>query len=147
MSLIIRPLRENDKEKWQVLFTDYQQFYRINLSAQIVDHIWDRIFDKESSVNALGAEFDGNLVGLTHFLFHDSTRSDRPSCYLEDLYVDPAASGTDATRELILRVEEAAREKNAFLLYFHTQQYNSQGRSIYDTITSPSSFIVYRISL
>jgi len=147
VSAIIRPLQERDKEKWQVLFADYQKFYRARIPAHVVDHTWQRIFDEGASVNALGAEIDGALVGLTHFLFHESTWSDRPNCYLEDLYVEPPARGTDAARGLISAVEKAAREKNAFRLYWHTQQYNSKARSLYDSITPPSSFIVYRMGL
>jgi GNAT superfamily N-acetyltransferase len=147
VSASIRPLRASDKEKWQALFAAYQKFYRAMIPEKIVEHTWQRIFDERSSVNALGAEIDGELVGFTHFLFHDSTWNDRLNCYLEDLYVAPAARGTDAAKELILGVEKAARDKNAFRLYWHTQQYNSKARSLYDTITPPSSFIVYRKGL
>jgi GNAT superfamily N-acetyltransferase len=147
VSPIIRSLQESDKEKWQVLFADYQEFYRAKIPSQIVDHTWARIFEESSSVNAFGAEVDGVLVGFTHYLFHESTWNDRPTCYLEDLYVEPAARGTGAAKELILGVEKAARERNAFRLYWHTQQYNSKARSLYDTITPPSSFIVYRVGL
>lgn len=147
MSTIIRPLKPSDKDKWQALFADYQEFYRARVPDDIVEHTWHRIFDEGSSVNALAAEVDGVLVGFTHFLFHESTWSDRPNCYLEVLFVEPIARGTDTARKLILGAENVAREKNAFRLYWHTQQYNSKARSLYDSITPPSSFIVYRMGL
>jgi len=147
VSAIIRPLQKSDREKWQILFSAYQKFYRAKVPDHIVGHTWDRVFDDDASVHALGAELDGELVGFTHFLYHESTWSDRPTCYLEDLYVDPAARGTDAAKDLILGVEKAATERNAFRLYWHTQQYNSKARSLYDSITPPSSFIVYRMAL
>jgi GNAT superfamily N-acetyltransferase len=147
VNTIIRPLRESDRDNWQELFTAYQKFYRASIPAIIVDHTWRRLFDAAATVNALCAEIDGTLAGFTHFLFHESTWSDRPNCYLEDLYVDPVARGTDTAKNLILGVEEAAREKNAFRLYWHTQQYNGKARSLYDSITPPSSFIVYRKGL
>ena len=117
------------------------------MSDDIETSTWRRIHDEASLVNGLGAEIDGELVGFTHFLFHDSTWSDRYTCYLEDLYVDPSARGSDTAKNLILGVEAAAKEKNAFRVYWHTQQYNSKARSLYDSITPPSSFIVYRISI
>jgi len=144
---IIRPLQASDKEKWNLLFAAYQKFYRAKIPADVIENTWNRIFDATSRVNALGAEMDGELVGFTHFLFHESTWNDRPNCYLEDLFVDKAARGTDVARNLIKGVESAAREKNAFRLYWHTQQYNSKARSLYDSITPPSSFVVYRMSL
>ena len=87
------------------------------------------------------------MLGITHYLFHASTWSDQPTCYLEDLYVSKAARGSEAARLLILGVEEAAREKGAFRLYWHTQQYNGAARSLYDSIMPPSSFMVYRKGL
>ena len=147
MSNNIRPLQEYDHEKWLQLFSAYQDFYRASLPGEIVAHTWQRIHDPSSNVNGLGADVDGELVGITHFLFHDSTWSDRPICYLQDLYVEPAARGSVAAKNLILGVAEAAKEKNAFRVYWHTQQYNSRARSLYDTITPPSSFIVYRMDV
>lgn len=147
MSGIVRPLQQTDHDKWKELFAQYTSFYRAMVPDEIVSNTFRRIHDSTSPVNGLGAEVDGVLVGFTHFLYHDSTWSDRPTCYLEDLFVENAARGTDAAKSLILGVEAAAREKNAFRVYWHTQQYNSKARSLYDSITPPSSFIVYRMSV
>jgi len=144
MSLTIRPAGTEDEPAWRALFSAYQRFYRASVPEKIVANTWQRILDPDSDVSALVAEYDGALVGLANYLFHDSTWSDRPTCYLEDLYVDRAARGTGAGRKLIEGVETAARQQNAFRLYWHTQQFNSAARSLYDTITPPSSFIVYR---
>lgn len=147
MSSTIRPLQQKDHDKWRELFADYQDFYRAKIPDEIVTNTWRRIHDATSLVNGLGAEVDGELVGFTHFLFHDSTWSDRATCYLEDLFVEHAARGSDTAKNLILGVETAAQENNAFRVYWHTQQYNSKARSLYDSITPPSSFIVYEINV
>ncbi len=147
MSVIIRPLLIDDKEDWKVLFAGYQKFYRAKIPTQVIEYTWERIHDDASKVNALVAELDGRLVGITHYLFHDSTWVDRPNCYLEDLFVDKTARGNGAARKLIEGVESAAREKNAFQLYLHTQEYNGAARSLYDSIMPPSSFVVYEKSL
>lgn len=145
MALVIRPLKAEDKEKWLQLFADYQAFYRADVPAEIVEVTWNRFFDESSRMHGLGAELDGDLIGITHYLFHESTWEERPTCYLEDLFVQPSARGSDAAKQLILGVEKKAHESNAASVYWHTQQYNSRARSLYDTITSPTSFIVYRM--
>lgn len=147
MSCIVRPLSPTDHDKWQKLFAEYLRFYRASIPPEIVSLTWDRIHDPDSSVNGLGAELDGELVGFSHFLFHDTTWSDKRTCYLEDLYVERAARGGDAARELILGVQAAAKSHDAKGVYWHTQQYNSSARSLYDTVTSPSSFIVYQLDV
>ena len=73
--------------------------------------------------------------------------STKPICYLQDLFVDPEARGGGAAKKLILACEEKAKEKGAFRLYWQTQEYNGAARSLYDTITPRSSFIVYRKNL
>ena len=147
MSLIVRPPLQSDKESWKSLFAGYQKFYRASIPAETIEYTWARIHDSTSSVHALVADLDGSLVGMTHYLFHESAWNTRPNCYLEDLYVDKAARGNNAARKLIEGVEAAAREKDAFRLYWHTQQYNGAARSLYDSIMPPSSFMVYRKNL
>ena len=105
---------------------------------------WGRILDPDSPVHALVAELDGEIVGITNYLYHLSTWEEAPSCYLEDLFVDKSARGAGAARALIEGVETAAAEHGAFRLYWHTQVYNSAARSLYDTVATPSSFMVYR---
>ncbi|MFT5194943.1 MAG: GNAT superfamily N-acetyltransferase [Candidatus Promineifilaceae bacterium] len=144
MSLTIRQPHTNEKESWKTLFLAYQKFYRARVPDEIIEHTWSRIHDPESDVFGLVAELDGKLIGIAHYLFHSSTWAIKQSCYLEDLFVDKSARGTGAAKRLIQGVESAAREKEAFRLYLHTQEFNSSARSLYDTIMPRSSFIVYR---
>jgi GNAT superfamily N-acetyltransferase len=63
---------------------------------------------------------------------------------LQDLFVDPKARGGGAAKLLIFGCEAAAKARGAFRVYWQTQEYNAPARSLYDTITPRSSFIVYR---
>ena len=147
MSIVIRKPVATDRERWGTLFEGYQRFYRANVPEDIVEKTWNKMLSPEGDVHGLVADRGGELIGLTHYLYHPSTWSDVPSCYLEDLFVDRAARGCGAARMLIEGVEAAARERGAFRLYWHTQQYNSAARSLYDTVATPSSFMVYRKAL
>ena len=147
MDVTIREPAAAEEERWRTLFAAYQRFYRASIPPEIVANTWQHILEPGSDVNALLAEVDGEVVGITNYVYHSSTWSDRPNCYLEDLYVDPAARGSDAARKLIEGVEAAARGKDAFRVYWHTQEFNGAARSLYDTITPRSSFIVYRKNL
>ena len=147
MSVLIRVPVQDDYENWRELFLAYQKFYRSRIPDEIINHTWERIHDPHSEVWGLVAESDGKLIGLTHFLYHASTWNNRPSCYLEDLFVSKAARGSGAARQLIEKVEAMAKEHGAFRLYLHTQEFNSPARSLYDTLMPRSSFIVYRKGL
>jgi GNAT superfamily N-acetyltransferase len=142
--VIIRPAEPRDEARWRDLWAQYIAFYRGSVSADITAATWQRILDPHTTIHALVAEKDGQVIGITNYVYHESTWDTRPICYLQDLYVDPKARGGGAAKKLILACEDAAKAAGAFRLYWQTQEYNAPARSLYDTITPRSSFIVYR---
>src|SRR6185437_2593308 len=91
----IRAIKPGDREPWQVLWNGYLRFYRQHLPQEITDATFARLLDERVQPHGLVAERDGKLVGFVHSLFHPTTWSQKDSCYLEDLYVDPAARRRD----------------------------------------------------
>jgi GNAT superfamily N-acetyltransferase len=142
--LTIRPARADDFERWNTLWQGYVKFYRASVSDEITAVTWQRILDPASAIKSLVAQRSGQLVGICNYVMHDSTWDTRPICYLQDLYVDPESRGGGAAKALMLACEDAARTKGCFRVYWQTQEYNAPARSLYDTITPRSSFIVYR---
>jgi GNAT superfamily N-acetyltransferase len=140
----IRTAEARDEARWRELWAQYIAFYRSSVSEEITTSTWKRILDPHTTIHALVAEKDGKLIGFTNYVFHESTWDTRPICYLQDLYMDPQARGGGAAKKLILACEDAAKAGGAFRLYWQTQEYNAPARSLYDTITPRSSFIVYR---
>lgn len=140
----IRMAKAEDEKRWRVLWAAYIKFYRSEVSEEVTAYTWKKILDPTSKMDALVAEREGRVIGICNYLFHDSTWSTKQICYLQDLFVDPAARGGGAAKKLILACEEKAREKGAFRLYWQTQEFNGPARSLYDTIVPRSSFIVYR---
>lgn len=143
----IRPATPADEAAWRQLWAGYLRFYRAEVPEHVTAGTWARLLDPESQMGCLLAEQDGTVIGLCNYLFHANTWSLAPTCYLQDLYVDPAARGSTAARALIESCEAIACDHGAFRLYWLTQEYNGPARSLYDTITPRSSFIVYRKAL
>ena len=144
---IVRPAKAEDEQRWRELWAGYVKFYRGDVADDVTANTWKRILDPASNIDALVAEKDGQVIGICNYVFHDHTWSKQQICYLQDLFVDPAARGGGAAKKLILACEEKAKEKNAFRIYWQTQEYNAAARSLYDTIVPRSSFIVYRKGL
>jgi GNAT superfamily N-acetyltransferase len=140
----IRPAEAKDEARWRELWAGYIKFYRASVSEDVTANTWKQILDPKSNIAALVAVREGVVIGICNYLFHDNTWSTKPICYLQDLFVAPNARGGGAAKALILACEEKAKEKGAFRLYWQTQEYNAAARSLYDTITPRSSFIVYR---
>ena len=146
-ALTIRPLAASDRESWTRLWAGYLRFYRAEVAPEVTEGTFSRLLDPDSDMACLVAEAEGQVIGICNYLFHANTWSLAPVCYLQDLFVDPDARGSGAAKALILECEAVARARGAFRLYWLTQEYNGAARSLYDTITPRSSFIVYRKGL
>jgi GNAT superfamily N-acetyltransferase len=147
-ALMIRPIMRGDYDRWLPLWTGYNAFYGRTgptaLSDAITQMTWSRFFDAYEPVHALVAESNGDLLGLTHYLFHRSTSAIEPSCYLQDLFTTSASRGKGVGRALINGVYERAKIAGAGRVYWQTQETNSTARMLYDKVADHSGFIVYR---
>jgi len=145
--LEIRPLRSDDRAAWEPLWQGYLRFYREELPAEVTDHAFARLSEQRDGMFGLVAVADGGLVGFAHAIVHPSTWSRTSYTYLEDLFVDPAARGADAGRRLIEAIAAAGRERGSDKLYWQTQQFNGRARSLYDTVASLTSMVLYEKTL
>jgi ribosomal protein S18 acetylase RimI-like enzyme len=140
----IRPVGEDEREAWNPLWAGYLAFYKTELTQDVSDLAWMRFHDINEPVFALGGYIDGQLAGFAHYLFHRSTWAPHRYCYLEDLFVAPAARGKGLGRALIEAVYEKAQAANASRVYWLTQSSNTQARILYDKVADNLGFIQYR---
>jgi GNAT superfamily N-acetyltransferase len=149
--LSVRAVREPDFESWLALWNGYNAFYGragpTALAVEITAATWQRFFDPGEPVHALVAELDGDLVGLSHYIFHRSTTSLAPVCYLQDLFTEERIRGRGVGRALIRSVYEAAKDAGAARVYWQTHETNLVAQQLYNTVADRSGFIVYRKDL
>jgi GNAT superfamily N-acetyltransferase len=146
-SVIIRPPVRGDRAAWEPLWDGYNAFYGragpTALPAEITDTTWARFFDPAEPVHAFVAEAGGELIGLTHYLFHRTTTALEPTCYLNDLFTSEAARGKGVGRALILAVYDAAKAAGSTRVYWQTHETNTAARTLYDKVAQHAGFIVY----
>lgn len=145
MPATIAALSASDRPPWELLARGYKTFYKTELGAAEYDTAWDRLL-RQDGVHGLGARVDGELVGITHYLFHTSVWAPT-ACYLQDLFVLPAARGHGVARALIAAVADAARQQNAARCYWLTQEDNLTARRLYDKVARYKGFIRYDLAL
>ena len=144
MSPTIRPLRPEDEAEWRRLWTGYLAFYQTTVPEAVYASTFARLLgDDPQDFSALVAEDGGQLLGLTHFLFHRHAWKIENVCYLQDLYVDPQTRGTGLGRKLIEAVYARADASGAPAVYWLTQDFNRQARQLYDRIARVTPFIRY----
>ena len=126
----------------------YNKFYGRSGATALPDEItqmtWGRFFDAYEPVHAIVTEHDGKLIGLVHYLFHRTTTSIAPTCYLQDLFTAEEARGKGIGRKLIEAVYEQATLAGEARVYWLTHETNSTAMLLYDKVADRSGFIVYR---
>jgi GNAT superfamily N-acetyltransferase len=140
----IRPLTDTDRTAWEPLWAAYLAFYGTSVAPEVTNTTWSRLTDPAEPMHAVGC-FDGEtLIGFVHFIFHRSTWTIGPYCYLQDLFTAEAARGRGAGRALIEAVYGRAAEAGASRVYWLTQEGNATARALYDQVAERPGFIQYR---
>jgi len=145
---LIRLVEPSDYAQWKTLWDGYNAFYgRVNETAlpdEISKRTWERFFNGYEPVHALVAEDSGELLGLVHFIFHRSTNTIGPICYLQDLFTKESARGQGVGRALIEEVYRRAGAAGCGRVYWHTHETNATAMKLYDKVAEKSGFVVYR---
>lgn len=144
-ALTLTPLQANDRAAWEVLARGYKHFYETDTTDAQYETAWQRLLQSDE-VHGLGARLGGELVGITHYLFHASVWSPRV-CYLQDLFVARGVRGQGVARALILAVGDASRRAGAARCYWMTRENNAVARVLYEKVARFNGFIRYDLPL
>jgi GNAT superfamily N-acetyltransferase len=144
----VRDVRPEDFAAWKPLWDGYNAFYGRSGATALPDQItrvtWSRFLDPSEPVHALLAASPQGLLGLVHYLFHRSTISIEPTCYLQDLFTAGSARGNGVGRALIEAVYVRAAAAGAHRVYWQTHETNATAMLLYDKLAQRSGFLVYR---
>lgn len=139
----IRPIHADDESTWRALWDQYIAFYQVDLADEISAQLFQRLIAGEPHFAFL-AELNGKVIGFVHGLPHASTWTLQQYCYLEDLFVAPAARGSGAARALINAIYDEADKRDCVRVYWHTDRGNVRARKLYDKVATLSDFVQYR---
>lgn len=139
----IRPPVQADEGRWRELWNGYNRFYERIVDESVTATTWRRLLDPLEGVHALLFYTGEEVHGFVHFLFHRSTSAVEDVCYLQDLFVDPAARREGTGRQLTEAVTGMAQERRAPMVYWLTHETNRSAKGLYDQIAKRSGFEHY----
>ena len=144
----VRFVTRGDYAEWLPLWEGYNEFYKRFGATALPDAVtqvtWARFFDVYEPMYAMVAVDGSRLVGLVHYLWHRSTITIEPTCYLQDLFTAESARGTGVGRALIEAVYEQARLAGVVQVYWRTHATNATARRLYDQVAEESGSLVYK---
>ncbi len=147
--LVVRPLEAADRSDWEQLWNGYHGHGPFGGSPPpcAVTEATFKNFLADGPMLALVAVQDGGLVGIVHAVLHPVTSSDKPVCFLNDLFVAERARRAGVGRRLVESLYDLARAKAAFRVYWHMQVDNETAAKLYDSVASRSGHTVFRRTL
>ena len=145
--MMIRWATPQDEAVWRGLWQGFLDYYDMSLDPQITDYTWKRLMSTESPLKARLACEGPAVLGFAIHQHHPSTWVMGDDCYLEDLFVSPAARGKGLGRALIDDLASLARAKGWKRLYWNTDASNETARRLYDSFTPDDGHIRYRMTL
>ncbi|WPB55164.1 GNAT family N-acetyltransferase [Xylophilus sp. GOD-11R] len=142
--VLIRPVEPQDFNAWLKLWLGYQAFYKVEIAPAVTESTWARLLDPTEPMHCAVAVEGNQLIGLVHYIYHRSTWTAGPYCYLQDLFVDPALRAKGTGRRLIRHVYESAAAAGASRVYWLTHETNHDAMKLYDQVAERSGFLQYR---
>ncbi|HEV7165852.1 MAG TPA: GNAT family N-acetyltransferase [Gammaproteobacteria bacterium] len=144
---VIRRVGVGDRALWEPMWAGYLAFYQRRLPPEATEFTWKRLSTGGEIEGLVAVSPAGEGLGLVHFLYHASTVSIGGNCYLQDLFVSPVARNQSIGRRLILAVADAARARQAALVYWQTEEFNGTARRVYERVAKRAPFIRYNLEL
>lgn len=144
---LIRDIRETDAAAWRRLWAGYNDFYATSVPIEVTELTLRRLLDPASAMIGRIAEREGCIAGFSVSVLHESSWTSSPSCYLEDLFVDPNVRGAGVGRALVQDLVDLGRARGWARLYWHTQADNERARGLYDSFVEADNFVRYRVAL
>lgn len=143
----IRDALPGDEAEWRSLWRGFLDYYDQSHSAEVENFTWARLMSATSPLSCRLAIRGERAVGFAIHQHHPSTWVMGDDCYLEDLYVDPAARGMGVGRALVEDLIALARARGWHRLWWNTEADNQAARALYDRFAASDGHVRYRLVL
>lgn len=148
MRLRIAAPREIDREAWQQLYIAYADFYQVPMNQEILDTVWQWIFDASREFYCLLAYAETEVpVGFMHYRAMPSPLRGAMIGFLDDVFVAPHCRGQGAVDALFSNLQRDAKQRGWQLVRWITADNNYRGRGAYDKLASRTGWITYQMDL
>ena len=142
---MIRDIGIKDKEEWKKLYQGYADFYKVEITEETLNTVWNWLHDLKHELNGLVYEIDSHIVAIAHYRRMPSPLRGKDIGFLDDLYVHPDYRGRKIGEDIINKLNEISQEKGWGLIRWITRNDNHSAKSLYDRIAKKSTWDVYEL--
>lgn len=147
--IVVRDIEPADHPAWLDMWRAYCAFYETDVPDAVSAATWRRMLAREAGMCGLFAvrPATGEPLGFANYVVHPFTWSERPACYLEDLFVRAGRRGEGAGRALIDALVARGGRSGWARLYWMTRGSNAAARRLYDGFGAADDFVRYVVTL
>ena len=142
---MIRYIEIKDKEEWKNLYYGYADFYKVEITEETLNTVWNWLHDLKHELNGLVYEIDNHIVAVAHYRQMLSPLRGKYIGFLDDLYVHPDYRGRKIGEDIINKLNEISKERGWGLIRWITRNDNHSAKSLYDRIAKKSTWDVYEL--
>ena len=142
---MIRNIEIKDKADWEKLYQGYADFYKVEITEEILNTVWNWLHNSKHELNGLVFEVDKNIVAIAHYRRMPSPLRGKNIGFLDDLFVHPNFRGRKIAEEIINKLNEISKEIGWGLIRWITRNDNHSAKSLYDRVAKKSTWDVYEL--
>ena len=132
------------REAWAQLYAQYADFYRREQTEEMRERVWGWLHDPAHELEgAVALNTRGVPVGFAHYRPFTRPLAASTGCFLDDLFVAPAARGTGAADTLLQHLRDEARQRGWTLIRWITAEDNYRARGMYDRVAARTDWVTY----
>ena len=147
MAVQVTALHQNDREQWEKLYNAYAEFYKVPMNRQILDQVWQWIFDPEKRFfSVIAKDETGVAVGLMHYREMHSPLRGAQVGFLDDLFVEPNCRGGGVADLMFARLKQEAKTNGWPFTRWITAENNYRARAVYDRLADKTPWLTYQLS-
>ena len=142
---MIRNIEIKDKVEWEKLYQGYADFYKVEITEEILNTVWNWLHDLKHELNGLVYEIDNHLVAIAHYRQMPSPLKGKNIGFLDDLFVHPDFRGRKIAEDIINKLNDISKEQGWGLIRWITRNDNHSAKSLYDRVAKKSTWDVYEL--
>lgn len=148
MSTECSRVQPQDHIDWSALWRDYLSFYGTERPPELHARNFAQLLSGQGPLFGFVARDESGVpIGLAHYFIHGTAWSLGDSCYLQDLFVQPAHRGAGVAAALIAQVAADAQARGCERLHWLTHVDNTRARALYDRVAAFEGYICYERGL
>ena len=142
---MVRDIEIKDKVEWEKLYYGYADFYKVEITEETLNTVWNWLHDLKHELNGLVYEIDNRIVAIAHYRQMPSPLRGKNIGFLDDLFVHPDFRGRKIAEDIINKLNDISKEQGWGLIRWITRNDNHSAKSLYDRVAKKSTWDVYEL--